>query len=106
MGDGLTSDSQQQQQQAGSSSNGGAANVVAAAVAEQPRQRCEQPQQEASQQHSEGVVCEPEDFQLEQGELSFVERCKPAAAADVFRCAACTRPECQVRCCWRALLAA
>lgn len=51
----------------------------------------------AQQQASAVVVAAPEDFQLPPGQLSHVERSKPLAAADAFRCAACTRPECQVR---------
>lgn len=51
----------------------------------------------AQQQGSGVIVAAPEDFQLPPGQLSHVERSKPLAAADAFRCAACTRPECQVR---------
>lgn len=50
----------------------------------------------AAAQQAGPVVALPEDFQLPPGQLSHVERSKPLAAADAFRCAACTRPECQV----------
>lgn len=51
----------------------------------------------AQVQASAPIVALPEEFQLPSGQLSHVERSKPLAAADAFRCAACTRPECQVR---------
>ena len=46
--------------------------------------------------HAEAAVA-PEDFQLIAGELSMIDRGSACSLADVFRCTACTRPECQVR---------
>ena len=46
--------------------------------------------------HAEAAVA-PEDFQLAAGELSTIDRGTACAPGDVFRCTACTRPECQVR---------
>jgi len=39
----------------------------------------------------------PEDFTLAPGEPSLIDRTTPADPADVFRCAGCTEPACQVR---------
>lgn len=38
----------------------------------------------------------PEDFKLQPGEVSPINRSAPLAPEDVFRCAACTEPACQV----------
>jgi hypothetical protein len=90
-------DSQRQQQQGA----GAVGAVVAAAAAGgtallTPSQQVQQQQQRQQQQQAAGnLVQEPEDFQLAPGELSYVARGKPLSAVDVFRCAACTRPECQ-----------
>lgn len=90
-------ESQRQQQQQGAGAVGA---VVAAAAAAggtallTPSQQVQQPQQQPQQQAGSPVQ-EPEDFQLLPGELSYVARGKPISAADVFRCAACTQPECQ-----------
>ena len=42
------------------------------------------------------VVVAPEDFTLEPGQLSAIDRDSPCHPADVFRCTACTEPACQV----------
>ena len=42
------------------------------------------------------LLVAPEDFQLAPGVLSHVDTSRPLAESDVFRCAACSRPECQV----------
>ncbi len=97
--DGSQAQQEEREEQAVGTSSSAAA-VAAAAV--QPAPRCDLQQaasalsQAEQQQQTEGLVRKPEDFQLPQGQLSYVERCEPLAAADVFRCTACTRPECQV----------
>ena len=73
------------QQQGGNGSAGAPPPAAAAA------------QQQQQQQQQGGIVCAPEDFVLPQGQLSPIDRERPQAPADVFRCAACSRPECQVR---------
>ena len=89
VGDGLTESQQQQQQQQQAGGSAGALGAAAVAAASGGAAAAVQ------QQHS--LVVAPEDFQLQQGELSYVERGAPLSPADAFRCAACTRPECQVR---------
>ena len=42
------------------------------------------------------VVVAPEDFTLEPGELSAIDRDSPCHPADVFRCTGCVEPACQV----------
>lgn len=48
----------------------------------------------AAQLQQQAIVRAPEDFVLPQGQLSTIDRERPQSPADVFRCAACTRPEC------------
>lgn len=98
--DGSQAQQEELEQQAADASSSAAA-VAAAALPPAPRCDLQQAasahsQAEQQQRQGEGLVRKPEDFQLPQGQLSYVERCEPQAAADVFRCAACTRPECQV----------
>ena len=45
---------------------------------------------------SVGRVVSPDDFTLEPGELSRVDRTGACSTEDVFRCASCTEPACQV----------
>jgi threonine dehydratase len=80
--DGLSEAAQQQQNGSGNGSAGAAAAAAGSGAA-------------SAAAHHHPLVRDPEDFQLQPGELSHVERDRPPAAADVFRCAACTRPECQ-----------
>ena len=79
VGDGPASQ-QQQQQAGGNGAAGAAANASPPPASEQA-------------QH-QGIVRAPEDFQLPPGELSVVDRSRPLVASDMFRCAACLRPEC------------
>ena len=46
---------------------------------------------------SVGRIVSPDDLTLQPGELSCVDRTGACSAADVFRCASCTEPACQVR---------
>ena len=92
VGDGLT---EEQQQQRGG--GGGAAAAVASASAVQLEEQQRASVVERRRGACDSVVCKPEEFELAPGELSYVERGTPTAAADVFRCAACMLPECQVR---------
>ena len=43
-----------------------------------------------------GDVFAPEDFQLDAGVPSTIDRDASPSPADVFRCPSCTEPECQV----------
>ena len=45
---------------------------------------------------SVGRIVSPDDLTLQPGELSRVDRTGACSAADVFRCASCTEPACQV----------
>ena len=87
VGDGLTE--AQRQQQGGNGAGAAAAAAAAAATLD--------PQQQQQQQQRQPLVRDPEEFQLQPGELSYIARGKPLSNVDVFRCAACSRPECQVR---------
>lgn len=105
--DGSQAQQQDQEQQAVGSGSSAAA-VAAAATPPSPRCDLQQAasahsQAEQQRRQGEGLVRKPEDFQLPQGQLSYVERCEPLSVEDVFRCTACTRPECQVRAPGRAL---
>ena len=44
----------------------------------------------------EFLTFEPEEFELEEGAVSSVNRSSPLSADDVFRCPGCTKAECQV----------
>jgi hypothetical protein len=45
----------------------------------------------------EFLTFEPEDFELEEGAVSNVNRSSPMSPDDVFRCPGCTKADCQVR---------
>jgi hypothetical protein len=88
IGDGLTeAQRQQQHQQSGTGSGFGAAAASRDSSVLQ---------QAAAELEPDSLVRDPEDFLLLPGELSHVDRSLPQSAVDVFRCAACTLPECQV----------
>lgn len=87
IGDGLTeAQRQQQHQQSGTGSGFGAAAASRDSSVLQ---------QAAAELEPDSLVRDPEDFLLLPGELSRVDRSLPQSAVDVFRCAACTLPECQ-----------
>ena len=52
---------------------------------------------------SVGRIVSPDDFTLQPGELSRVDRTSACSAEDVFRCASCTEPACQVPLGWQGL---
>lgn len=54
------------------------------------------PAQEETSRSSGKLTFAPEDFKLEAGVHSHIDRDSPVAAEDVFRCSSCTEPVCQV----------
>jgi len=61
------------------------------------RQNQEPASNGAAEQASAAVLSyAPEDFTLEPGEASLIDRSMPADPADAFRCVGCSEPACQV----------